>query len=292
MPSSSSIQTSRYCFTLNNYGPEDLSEICERLRSSSNYFIIGKEIGESGTPHLQGYICLKSRSRLRTVKDLVSPRAHIEPARGNASHNRTYCSKEGDFVEVGTCPSNRGTGDPSDRPTKKSRDELAGEFRVRLESGRLGLNQFADDNPGTYIYSGHVMLRNLLGLRGAVERPAIAVTWLYGKPGVGKSMRAHRELESAYIKDPRTKWWNGYLLEKTCIIDDFGPNGIDINHLLRWFDRYKCYVEVKGDMVPLCVETFIVTSNFHPKEVFTCNLGVEHPQYPALERRIKIEELL
>jgi len=30
------------------------------------------------------------------------------------------------------------------------------------------------------------------------------------------------------------------------IIDDFGPNGIDINHLLRWFDRYKCLVENKG----------------------------------------------
>jgi len=26
---------------------------------------------------------------------------------------------------------------------------------------------------------------------------------------------------------------------------NFGPNGIDINHLLRWFDRYKCLVEKK-----------------------------------------------
>lgn len=291
MPSSS-LQIKRYCFTLNNYGPEDFTQIAERLRSSCDYFIIGKEVGESGTPHLQGYISLKCRNRLRYVKDLISQRAHIESARGNASHNRAYCSKAGDFIEEGTLPNNRGTGEPADRPAKKSRDELAGEFRDRLANGRLGLHQFADDNPGTYVFSGHVMLRNVLGLRGAVERPNISVQWLYGKPGVGKSMRAHREYQSAYIKDPRTKWWNGYLLETHCIIDDFGPNGIDINHLLRWFDRYKCYVEVKGDMVPLCVEYFIVTSNFHPKEVFTDNFGAVHPQYPALERRIKIEEIL
>lgn len=82
------------------------------------------------------------------------------------------------------------------------------------------------------------------------------------------------------------------MLEKTCIIDDFGPLGIDINHLLRWFDRYKCYVEIKGDMCPLLVEKFIITSNFHPKDVFTDNLGCTHSQYPALERRIQIIEIL
>nr|WAE42956.1 MAG: replication associated protein [Cressdnaviricota sp.] len=290
--SSSSNPQKRYCFTLNNYGTNEFDEICERLRVSSSYFIVGKEIGDSGTPHLQGYFCLKTRARLLRVKEIVSSRAHIEPARGNAVDNRTYCSKDGDYCEEGTIPNNRGTGEPSDRPAKKSRDELAREFGLSLGRGRSGMVQFADDNPGCYAFSGHTMLRNHLGLRGAIERPNITVTWLYGKPGVGKSMRAHREYESAYIKDPRTKWWNGYLLETHVIIDDFGPNGIDINHLLRWFDRYKCYVEVKGDMVPLLAEYFIVTSNFHPKDVFTDNIGATHAQYPALERRIKIEEIM
>lgn len=75
------------------------------------------------------------------------------------------------------------------------------------------------------------------------------------------------------------------------IIDDFGPNGIDINHLLRWFDRYKCYVEIKGEMCALLADKFVVTSNFKPADVFKqCVNGVyeDHPQLPALLRRIHV----
>jgi len=90
------------------------------------------------------------------------------------------------------------------------------------------------------------------------------------------------------VKDPRTKWWNHYWFETDVIIDDFAPGGIDINHLLRWFDRYKCFVETKGGVMPLYATTFIVTSNFHPREVFSF-AGEENVQLPALLRRINIE---
>lgn len=76
--------------------------------------------------------------------------------------------------------------------------------------------------------------------------------------------------------------------EVTCIIDDFGPGGIDINHLLRWFDRYKCLVESKGGMIALHVSKFIVTSNFPPHECWVDKDGVPHPQMDALYRRIEI----
>lgn len=98
-------------------------------------------------------------------------------------------------------------------------------------------------------------------------------------------------MKEAYIKEPRTKWWNGYLCEKCVIIDDFGPGGIDINHLLRWFDRYKCYVENKGGMIALHADDFIVTSNFKPCEIFKFGDEV-NPQLPALMRRIVMEEIV
>jgi len=76
------------------------------------------------------------------------------------------------------------------------------------------------------------------------------------------------------------------MLEKEVIIDDFGPNSIDINHLLRWFDRYKCLVETKGGMVPLYADKFIITSNFTPEEIYTSQDGIVHKQLPALVRRV------
>lgn len=285
MPPDNRGKAKRYCLTLNNYTDYETEQIYTQLRICSNYFIVGKEVGETGTRHLQGYFCLSTRSRISSLKNKLGSRIHLEVARGAPSSNRAYCSKDGDFIEEGVLPGDSGSG-------VKSRDELATEFRDGVLSGREGLLQFADNNPGTYGFSGHQLLRNTLSLSGAIARPDIRVEWIHGKPGVGKSRLAHDKLPGAYIKDPRTKWWNGYLLERDCIIDDFGPNGIDINHLLRWFDRYKCYVEVKGDMVPLHVVNFIVTSNFTPSTVFTCNLGVEHVQLPALMRRIIVTELL
>lgn len=135
------------------------------------------------------------------------------------------------------------------------------------------------------------MLRNALTLIRPESRPNIHVRWIWGAPGVGKSRFAHEEYPDAFIKDPRTKWWSGYMLEKEVIIDDFGPQGIDINHLLRWFDRYKCTVETKGGMVPLLADKFIVTSNFEPSDCFKDKEGVPHPQMDALYRRIELIEM-
>jgi len=82
------------------------------------------------------------------------------------------------------------------------------------------------------------------------------------------------------------------MLELDVIIDDFGPKGIDINHLLRWFDRYKCTVETKGDIVPLYATTFIVTSNFNPEGCFRDDDGGPHPQIDALRRRMHVTHML
>jgi len=270
-----------YCFTLNNYSDEEYEDIKRTLSSCSEYAIVGKEVGVQGTPHLQGYCKLRERNSIVGIKTLLSRRAHYEVAKGKASDSRTYCSKEGDFWEHGDCPG---------LSKKRTRDELAVEWRGRLGEGRSGILRFADDNPGVFAWSGHTLLRNSLGLTGAVSRPDIHVRWIYGAPGVGKSRFAHEQFPDGYIKEPRTKWWNGYLLEKEVIIDDFGPQGIDINHLLRWFDRYKCYVEVKGDMCPLLADKFIVTSNFHPEKIFSWG-GEVNPQLPALLRRIQLIEM-
>jgi len=266
-----------YCFTLNNYTEDEYANIKRVCESESLYAIVGREVGEQGTPHLQGYIRFKKSYRFHTIKDRYLPRCHIEVAAGSPHSNRIYCSKDGNFEEFGELPESSEGG--------STRDEIARRFVSDMGTGRAGLVQFAESNPGTWYYSGHNLLRNYFTLRRPVERASIKVSWFWGKPGAGKSREAHRLLPEAYIKEPRTKWWSGYFLEEEVIIDDFGPQGIDINHLLRWFDRYKCLVETKGGMIPLYATTFIVTSNYHPSQCF-CGLGGEdHPQLPALLRR-------
>lgn len=272
-----------WCFTINNYSEEEYIQVINFLSDVSriSYAIVGKEVGDGGTPHLQGYAKFSRRTSLSSLKSEFNARAHYEVARGSARKNREYCSKGGEFTEFGSKP-------PA---SSKSRDELANEFRSAVRSGHTGVLEFSESNPGVYYFSGHNLLRNALSVQPPVLRPDIHAEWVYGAPGVGKSRYAHEKYPNAYIKDPRTKWWNGYLLEEEVIIDDFGPNGIDLNHLLRWFDRYKCTVETKGGMVPLYAFKFIVTSNFHPIDCFKDKFDVPHPQHDALMRRLVLKEM-
>lgn len=276
-------QAKRWCFTLNNFSDVEREAILGLCNSECSYFIVGEERGEAGTPHLQGYIILRVQLRLSSLKSRWNDRAHWEVSRGSPQCNREYCSKERVLAEGGRCPSGNG---------HKSRDELAIEFRAAFADGRGGLQRFGEANPGAYAFNRHTLIRNALASAECRRRDSIIVDWYFGLPGVGKSRMAHERLPGAFIKEPMTKWWSGYLLEKEVIIDDFGPRGIGINHLLRWFDRYRCNVETKGDMVPLLADRFIVTSNFHPRDCFFEPDGSPSLQIEALLRRVHVTHVL
>ena len=83
-------QGRRWCFTLNNYSEEEC-ELSEKL--DCNSIIVGKEVGECGTKHLQGFIKFKLPKRLAALKKL-SDRAHWEKAKGSDLQNLEYCSKQ------------------------------------------------------------------------------------------------------------------------------------------------------------------------------------------------------
>ncbi len=46
----------RWCFTLNNPEIDEISNIVLVCKGMTGVFIIGSEVGENGTPHLQGYV--------------------------------------------------------------------------------------------------------------------------------------------------------------------------------------------------------------------------------------------
>jgi len=94
------IQRKRYVFTLNNYTNTEYELIEAMFKVECSKWIIGKEIGENGTPHLQCFCRFKSNKRFSSIKKYC-PRLHIEVCRGNDKVNYEYCSKEGDFISGG-----------------------------------------------------------------------------------------------------------------------------------------------------------------------------------------------
>jgi hypothetical protein len=106
-----------------------------------------------------------------------------------------------------------------------------------------------------------------------------------GRTGTGKSRRAWDEAGfSAYPKDPRSKFWDGYRDQKHVVIDEF-RGGIDISHILRWLDRYPVLVEIKGSSTPLVAEKIWITSNLHPEQWYT---DIDTETMNALLRRLQI----
>jgi len=83
----------RWCFTLNNYKEGDIQLISAKCAK----YIIGKEVGESGTPHLQGYIEFDRRVRPMGIYTDM-PGIHWEKCRGSREDNIKYCSKDGIYV--------------------------------------------------------------------------------------------------------------------------------------------------------------------------------------------------
>jgi len=91
----------RLCFTLNNYSNTEIQVLEQLISQTSRYKIIfGYEVGENGTPHIQGYIeSANGRPKNFSVwKNVLGDRCHIEKARGNRQQNIEYCSKDGNFM--------------------------------------------------------------------------------------------------------------------------------------------------------------------------------------------------
>jgi len=111
------------------------------------------------------------------------------------------------------------------------------------------------------------------------------VNVFWGATGTGKSRRAWDEAGfGAYPKDSRSKFWCGYSGHLNVVMDEF-RGGIDIAHLLKWFDRYPVIIETKGGATVLAATTFWVTSNIDPREWFP---DIDAETKAALLRRLTI----
>lgn len=117
-----------WCFTMNNYTPEDLDRLSSPI-PGVQYLIFGKEVGSSGTPHLQGTVCFQSRKRLKQVTDIIG-QAHCSVTR-YLSQSIEYCKKDGEITEWGEKPNTGKKGE--------NRSDLE-EFKQSVKEGITDLS--------------------------------------------------------------------------------------------------------------------------------------------------------
>ena len=83
----------RFCFTYNNYKNSEVLDFVAKFSAMKTCkFIFQREIGEKGTPHLQGYCEFKNPRDYSFQKKFPSA-VHWEKARESLACNVDYCAK-------------------------------------------------------------------------------------------------------------------------------------------------------------------------------------------------------
>nr|WPR18720.1 MAG: replication polyprotein [Owegonang virus 19] len=254
-----------WCFTINNPVEADLFGIQHFMRKAK-YGIYGKEVGEKGTPHYQGYIHLENALSLEKCKHFL-PRAHFSVAMGTDEQNYEYCSKDGDFVEIGTKSVGQG-----------SRTDIKDVANL-IKSGEITMMDLMFDYPELYVKYSRSFEKMFSAVQPHRENPP-QVFWLWGLAGVGKSRYVidKHTAEKVYMKDG-TSWWDGYIQQEAILIDDF-DNNIPYRTLLRILDRYRYQGQVKGGYVNINSPFIYITSEYPPSHYWVGN------EYEQVRRRI------
>jgi uncharacterized protein (DUF433 family) len=85
----------RWTLTLNNPTDQEWDAVKTIPTGNVTRAIFANEVGEEGTPHIQGFIHFKNAKSLTAVKRFLgSVRWHLEPTRGTDFENWTYCTKQ------------------------------------------------------------------------------------------------------------------------------------------------------------------------------------------------------
>lgn len=205
-----------WCFTLNNYTEDDVT-LLSVLPKGATYLCYGKEVGESGTPHLQGFISFENPARISSLKKL-SDRSHWSVAR-DVKYAVDYCKKEGDFLEVGTPPKFRsGQGKRSDLEALVS----------AIKAGETSRKRLREDYPA--VCAKYPEFVDLVILDQLPEQP----------PELYDLLPWQREVGEMLGTEPSSR-------EIIFIVDPEGNNGKSwfVKHY-SWFHKDECIKLVPG----------------------------------------------
>lgn len=215
------------------------------------YVVYQREIGESGTPHFQGYAEFTKPLRLSGVRRLLAT-AHWEPRKGTRDQARDYATKEdtradgpweyGDFVEK-----------------RGSRTDVT-ELKKKIEEGASVKTIFETETLSYLKYSRAIEKARLMYQPKRDWAPEVIV--LVGPTGVGKSRWCRETAPDAYWKQP-SNWWDAYDGQPDVVLDDY-YGWLPFHELLRVLDRYEHQVQSKGGNTQLLAKRIFITSNKTP----------------------------
>lgn len=243
-----------WVFTLNNYTDEDIEHLKSLAPEHTKYMVFGKEVGEDEkTPHLQGYLELKSSTTFLSMKRIFGDRFYFDRRRGTRQQASSYCKKQdANFFEFGSC---QGQG----RRTDCER------FMELIHEKRTFLSMCEELPQALRFPQAFKTLRQEIDQLEAPQfRDNMVVEVFYGRTRTGKTRDAVLQNPGAFILDKANSiWFDGYDRNQCLIIDDF-DGWLPFRVLLRILDGNKFRSEIKRGFTWAFWTKVVITSNVHP----------------------------
>lgn len=282
----------RWCFTWNN-PPDNWQEVFLPFRNGTSgpkllQCVAYREVGASGTPHIQGFLVFNNTLRLSYLKRTFGTSIHFEVARGTNEEAAAYCRKDGSDDHI----------DYDDHPGRGARTDLSAAAGYIRDNGTRGLKRLAMDDPGIFVkyHAGFTALARTLAPKCPLHYPR-TVHWFYGDAGTGKTYTAKAEATRLAIDDDDIYLWNtqnlkfadGYNGQLCVIIDELRPTWENYTYarLLSLTGSEGGNVEIKGASVPWMARNIWITTPFIPEVFFTNDPhSSRHESMQQLQRRI------
>lgn len=245
---------------------------------------------QSGYEHWQILLRFRHQKRFKTLKNQLSAAglatAHIEPRRGSVAQAVAYCSKEATRIEGPYF-----YGDSIDTSSRQGhRSDLDRLREMVLEDGATVDDILLSDmSVSAARYIGY--LRELVQARDRRETASfrhLEVTYVYGRPGVGKTRWAVETYGSdAYRVSDYNHPFDSYSGQKILILDEF-DGSMSLSLLLNLLDGYQMELPARYSNRIARYERVIIVSNSPLSSFYTTTVDPSSTpdRLRALYRRI------
>lgn len=266
-------KTRAYCFTINNYTTG--TEVVLKQKATGTevvYMVWSREVGESGTPHLQGYVYFKNPRTMKGVQSTMFKGlgAAMFEAMGTAQENRKYII--GPYIKEGKVkPYNPEHEEFGTIPKQGERVDLQ-ELSNKIMSGELTTEDILIQYPTMYHQYGRTLnATEDLYLRSKTRTWMTKGLWIWGKTGTGKSFEALKGFgyKTHYVHNLNDNgWWDGYRGQEIVVFNEFRGQ-ITFSELLDLCDWVPKTVKRRGrEPIPFLAKLIIITSSKPPSEVY------------------------
>lgn len=280
-----------WCFTLNNYTPADV-EYFQNLTvdtspgrnmsvSPFRYMIAGKEVGENGTPHLQGYFELRDSRAISFVQKIADPfqRCHLELRKASSAGPAIdYCKKDGRLiVEKGAIVEH-----PGKRTDLHDAIEAINQGVDMVNVARQHSSAFVRNHGGLMRYS---QMTRAPGTE-PIEDKKVYCFW--GVAGSGKTEAAYAYARKHNYRMYRAitptgrdlQWFDGLTPDHDLVYFDDYKGELSFNCLLQLLDKWPIQLPVKGSHTVCAAKRILFSSNIHPRHWYMSSMTTS----PAVEK--------